>query len=107
MFEKGFPFRMRTVGGRIREKRKIAGLSQGELAKLTGCKEQPLSHIEVGRSVPTEDTLWLIGSCLCLTRAEIIRLIALGKEHRKNRRPLDEAYAFELMKKMLGRKAIC
>lgn len=47
----------RLLGARIKELRKLRGLSQEKLAEMINIDPKHLSRIEVGRSFPSMDTL--------------------------------------------------
>ncbi|MEI6155171.1 MAG: helix-turn-helix transcriptional regulator [Deltaproteobacteria bacterium] len=47
----------KLLGMRIKELRKVRGLSQEELAEMIGIDPKHLSRIEVGNSYPSLDTL--------------------------------------------------
>ncbi len=46
-----------TLGGRLAERRRDAGLTQGELAKLAGIRIETLNRIERGRTSPDFGTV--------------------------------------------------
>lgn len=61
--EKRYNERIR-IGKRIAELRQSRGLSQNQLAELSGIKQPNLNHIEKGRYAVTLDTLTKISSAL-------------------------------------------
>lgn len=54
----------RLLGARIKELRKLRGLSQEKLAEMINIDPKHLSRIEVGRSFPSMDTLTAISKSL-------------------------------------------
>lgn len=52
------------LGARIKELRKVKGLSQEELSEKVGIDSKHLSRIEVGKSYPSLDTLERIANAL-------------------------------------------
>jgi transcriptional regulator with XRE-family HTH domain len=54
----------RLLGARIKELRKLRGLSQEKLAEIINIDPKHLSRIEVGRSFPSMDTLEGIAKAL-------------------------------------------
>ena len=52
------------LGGRIRKRRKALGLTQGQLAELTGLSDTYVSHIERGTRIPSLSTV--ISFCYAL-----------------------------------------
>jgi transcriptional regulator with XRE-family HTH domain len=52
------------LGARIKELRKLRGLSQEKLAEMINIDPKHLSRIEVGRSFPSMDTLAAIAKSL-------------------------------------------
>src|SRR5207237_379092 len=47
----------RALGGRLREIRTAAGLTQRDLARLTGWHSSKASRIEYGKQMPSEDDI--------------------------------------------------
>lgn len=45
------------VSGRIKERRKSAGLTQGQLAEVTGLPQSHISRLEAGKHSPSRQTL--------------------------------------------------
>jgi ribosome-binding protein aMBF1 (putative translation factor) len=58
--------RLAVMIARLREKR---GLSQRDLAKVTGIKQPQIARIEKGGQMPTLDTLWRLADAL---RAKVV-----------------------------------
>jgi transcriptional regulator with XRE-family HTH domain len=54
----------KLLGARIKELRKLRGLSQEKLAEIINIDPKHLSRIEVGRSFPSMDTLSEIAKAL-------------------------------------------
>jgi len=54
----------KMVGGRIKRRRKVAGITQEELAEQIGLSKNHLSNIERGRYLPTIETLLMICDAL-------------------------------------------
>ena len=52
------------LGGRVKELRKLRGLSQDQLSEMVGIESKHLSRIEVGRGFPSLDTLEKIAESL-------------------------------------------
>lgn len=95
----------RTLGNVIRARREKAGLSQVKLAGLIGAKAETISHIEIGRKVPIEETIWAIGAALCFDLSGIKNLLELAKHHRKHRPELKEQYGLNYLLRVLGNKS--
>ena len=54
----------RLLGARIKELRRIKGLSQEKIAEIVGVDPKHISRIEVGKSYPSIDTLEKIAAAL-------------------------------------------
>ena len=54
----------KLLGARIKELRKVKGLSQDQLSEKVGIDPKHLSRIEVGKGYPSLDTLGSIGQAL-------------------------------------------
>lgn len=54
----------RKLGANVRKYRKIAGLTQEELAEIIGCSNSHIGQIENGRGVPSLDTMVKIANAL-------------------------------------------
>lgn len=54
----------KKLGANVRKYRKIAGLTQGELAEIIGCSNSHIGQIENGRGVPSLDTMVKIANAL-------------------------------------------
>lgn len=52
------------VGKNIRQFRRIAGLTQEQLASKTGLSSDYISRLELGKENPGLDVLWKIGKAL-------------------------------------------
>ena len=61
-----------TVGERIKALRKKYGLTQGDLADLSGYKKTSITHIELGQWNPTPKTLAKIAAALHTTPAYLL-----------------------------------
>jgi len=96
---------MLTLGEIIRKRRGESGLSQEKLGKLTGCKPLTIMNIENGRTVPTNETIWILGAALCFFESDILNLLKLAKYQRENRVDLQRAYAIKLAEKILKRSS--
>lgn len=66
MVKKDFPERER-IGRRITELRKVRGVTQMEMARLTGLDQSHISRIEGGRYNATFDVLQQLASALGMT----------------------------------------
>ncbi|MFA5105239.1 MAG: helix-turn-helix transcriptional regulator [Candidatus Margulisiibacteriota bacterium] len=88
----------------IKERRLKSGLSQKELAKLAEAKEETIMHIEIGRAIPTDETIWAVGAILCLSRGEIQECLALATEHKRNRQLYHAEYVLRMASRFLDRK---
>lgn len=84
---------MSTIGERIQKARKRAGLSQKELAQISGLANQSaISHYETGRRQPTVSILLMLARALGTTSAalagtasgEFKGIPILGNEHALN-----------------------
>lgn len=65
-----------TIGERIRAARKAKGLSQGELARLVGCSDCLISHIERGYSGLPRERREAFADALGLSIADLTPLDA-------------------------------
>ena len=54
----------KKLGANVRKYRKIAGLTQEELAEIIGCSNSHIGQIENGRGVPSLDTMVKIANAL-------------------------------------------
>ena len=62
----------RLVGQNLRRARKAKGLTQEQLADLTGFAQQHLSDIETGQGNPTVVTLYELSQVLDVTVASLV-----------------------------------
>jgi len=62
-----------TVGGTIRELRRRAHLSQGELARRLGMRQGPLCNLEQGKHFPSAQVLLRLAAILNTTTDRILR----------------------------------
>lgn len=60
------------VGRRIREARRAAGMTQGDLARRLGMRQGPVSNIERGHCLPHAATLVQISAALHCTTDELL-----------------------------------
>ena len=59
------PFRTpSTIGSQIRERRRMLGMSQGDLATATGLQSAIISHYETGRRNPSLSSLKPLATAL-------------------------------------------
>lgn len=63
----------RAVGERIRELRRRAHLSQGELASRLGMRQGPVCNLEQGKNLPSAQVLVRLASILNTTTDQILR----------------------------------
>ena len=89
MTEKQLKELRQAFGRRLRESRKLAGLTQVELAKQLGVNRQAVGHWETGRNLPEGKTLrklaevlgvsamWLHGNSLTQTTEPLITALRL------------------------------
>ena len=77
-------------------------MSQAGLGRLVGSKARTISHMENGRTIPTDDTIWRVGAALCLSQGEIAECLVLADGHRKNPDELHYDYAINMAKKRLS-----
>jgi len=68
------------LGARIKELRKRAGLSQDQLAELVGIESKYLSRLEVGKRVPSFETLENIADSLQVEMKELFEFSHLSGE---------------------------
>ena len=54
----------KKLGANVRKYRKIAGLTQEELAEIIGCSNSHIGQIENGRGVPSLDMMVKIANAL-------------------------------------------
>ncbi len=78
-----------SIGDRLREERKRAGLSQRELARRLGLSASMISQLEAGLSKPSVGTLYAIVTELNVSLDDVIRGkdYELGSQARPNRGP--------------------
>lgn len=69
----------RLLGARIKELRKIRGLSQEKLSEMINIDPKHLSRIEVGRSFPSMDTLSEIAKSLHMELKDFFEFTHLKK----------------------------
>ena len=62
-----------TVGGTIRELRRRAHLSQGELARRLGMRQGPLCNLELVKHVPSAQVLLRLAAILNTTTDRLLR----------------------------------
>ncbi len=62
-----------AVGGAIRELRRRAHLSQGELARRIGMRQGPLCNLEQGKNLPSSQVLLRLAAVLNTTTDRILR----------------------------------
>lgn len=60
------------VSETLKRKRKEKGLTQGQLASISGVSQQAISFIECGRNTPSEGTLRLLAEALGCSIAELV-----------------------------------
>lgn len=63
---------MADIGKKLVHYRKLAGLTQDDLARLTGVSQSAISSIEIGRNMPTTSTAALLASVLKIPVSELI-----------------------------------
>lgn len=63
-----------TFGSMLRQLRRSAGITQGELAKGLGTNPSAISLFETGRRCPSKGTLGRIATVLKLSQAEFAEL---------------------------------
>lgn len=56
----------KKLGANVRKYRKVAGLTQEELAEIIGCSNSHIGQIENGRGIPSLDTMVKISNALGL-----------------------------------------
>jgi transcriptional regulator with XRE-family HTH domain len=61
-----------ALASSVRSRRERAGLSQGELARMTGLSTGTLSALEAGAGNPTIGTLWAVSQVLGCTIADLL-----------------------------------
>ena len=96
----------KTVGESIREKRLEAGLSQTKLEKISGLGDEVLWRIEVGCSIPIEETIWRLGASLCFRGKEVLKLLDSARYQRKHRDKFQREYALKRAQKLLNRYSL-
>jgi Zn-dependent peptidase ImmA (M78 family)/DNA-binding XRE family transcriptional regulator len=89
-------------GERIKQAREINGLTQIELASIIGCKQAAIAQFENNVSLPSEDTLKLIGKAtgflVSFFETKPISNFSLGSLSYRSRRSLtkkDESQAYQ------------
>jgi len=68
------------LGARIKELRKRAGLSQDQLAEKVGIESKYLSRLEVGKRLPSFETLENIADSLQVEMKELFEFANLSSE---------------------------
>lgn len=63
---------MKRLGGRIKRKREVLGMSLGEVARLAGISSSALSQIENAKSFPSIVTLKAVANVLHTTVGELV-----------------------------------
>ncbi|MDD4103379.1 MAG: helix-turn-helix transcriptional regulator, partial [Kiritimatiellae bacterium] len=63
----------RIVGANIRELRRRAHLSQGDLARRLGMRQGPICNIEQGKNFPSAQVLLRLADVLQVTTDQILR----------------------------------
>ena len=76
------------LGARIKEMRKLRGLSQEKLAEMINIDPKHLSRIEVGRSFPSMDTLDKIAKALRVDLKDLFEFSHHGKTSNEMRREI-------------------
>jgi transcriptional regulator with XRE-family HTH domain len=92
---------MKILGEILKERRKKAGLSQAKFAEAISSKPETITHIEIGRTVPIDETIWILCSSLCFNRDEILYMLDLAEYHRKHRPDLNFSYVIKQAEKIL------
>lgn len=83
----------RLVGRRIKNLRKVRGLSQEKLAELAGTSPKYLSRIEVGRENPTLDLFARLAKGLQIELYEIFQFAQASEQPRRLRKKLESLIA--------------
>jgi len=68
------------IGGKIKEYRKKAGMSQDDLAKLAKINRTYLSQLENNRSSPTVDVLFRLANAMEINAVKLITDPAMARE---------------------------
>lgn len=76
------------VGANIRELRRRAHLSQGELARRLGMRQSPVSNLEQGKNLPSAAVLLRLAAILNVTADRILRPDRYIDEHDDNTRDI-------------------
>lgn len=63
----------RLVGRNVRRVRQMKGLTQEELAEISGFSQQYISGLEGGRRNPTVVTLYEVATALGVSHMELVR----------------------------------
>jgi transcriptional regulator with XRE-family HTH domain len=73
-------------GARLRELRTAAGLTQRELAKLSGTSSAAISNFEAGNNAPTLGTLVRLADAL---ECDVTELVTVLSQRRRTRKSAD------------------
>lgn len=68
------------LGERIRELRKLRGLTQEQFAELIGVEQKHVSRLELGKSFPTIERLEMISTALNTPLREIFDFVHLAEQ---------------------------
>jgi len=77
----------RLLGARIKEIRRVRGLSQEKLAEMINVDPKHVSRIEVGRSFPSMDTLEAIAKAL---RVELKDFFEFAHQRKSSQELIEE-----------------
>lgn len=97
----------RRVGQHLKQIREAYGLTQAFVAKVTGCSQSAVAHIESGRCGSMElleSVLWAYGLELGDLKLERVKLVSLERarrirDARKARAPIGSAPATDQQRK--------
>jgi transcriptional regulator with XRE-family HTH domain len=79
----GFMHTKKLLGARIKELRKLKGLTQDKLSELVSIESKHLSRIEVGGSYPSLDTLEKIAKALKVEMKDFFEFEHHGKSSKE------------------------
>ena len=85
----------RSIGKRISNARKVAGLTQAELSEKIGISEKYLSRIECGKQVPSIAIIAGICETLCVSADKLLSLDQTTASNNKIQNEISDFSAYE------------
>jgi transcriptional regulator with XRE-family HTH domain len=88
----------------FKTKRIEARLSQAKLAKFVGSKEDTISGIETGKTIPRNITIRQLANFFNISEQETQECIEAAKQNRMNREEHETRYIINFANKVLAKK---